>query len=402
MDINSIINNIAQQILSEKDSDKNGLFDGEGGKILFMAYYLKYKPQKEYEEKLNHLIDGCFEYLNKTKSPYPSYCVGLSGIIYLFEHLNRQKLVDMDIEEAKKYYDPYLYHHMMYSVGKNNFDFLHGATGMAYDFLCRNGKDDNIILYLNNYIDALDRFAVKEDDTIRWPYTDIKGSEIYSYSNLSLSHGMASIMIVLALLIKNGINLEKSKELLTGAVNYALGQKMNPSERGSYFSSFSLHHSTFKSRLSWCYGDLGIALALWYASKIFDDNHLEEEALDIFRFNAHRRDLKENNINDTSICHGSAGVSQFFLRMYYETHEPVFWEAHNYWIDITLSMMTTDNSKVVFPSYKWDSEKDEFKVLKTNQYFLEGLSGIGLALLAHVAQDTFHSEWDSILLLNNN
>ena len=82
---------------------------------------------------------------------------------------------------------------------------------------------------------------------------------------------------------------------------------------------------------------------------------------------------------DADICHGTAGIAQFFRRMYFNTGNNQFLSANQFWIDETLKMAKWGKEGAA--GFKaWTEEPVEW----VNEYtFLKGVAGIGLALYSH-------------------
>lgn len=105
-----------------------------------------------------------------------------------------------------------------------------------------------------------------------------------------------------------------------------------------------------------------------------------------------RKDFEKNGIVDAGICHGTAGIAHIFNRFFFETKMPIFKDTANYWIKETLKMATHDDGLAGYKSFY--SEKEWVK-----EYgLLEGVAGIGLALLSHISDE--EPTWDRCLLLS--
>ena len=118
-------------------------------------------------------------------------------------------------------------------------------------------------------------------------------------------------------------------------------QEIDHDKYGSFFPYITIEssESLSKSRLAWCYGDLGIATTLYQAGITFDRQDWVTKSLEIFRFAAvWRRDLEGNMVNDACLCHGSSGIGHIFYRMWYNTKISEFKEAADYWFEKTLEL----------------------------------------------------------------
>ena len=254
------------------------------------------------------------------------------------------------------------------------------------------------ISVLNRFLDDLEKVSIKQDnDAIKWK--SFLNEEIGLGYNISLSHGMSCIVAFLSKLYKiEGINKEKTATLLRGTVQYILAQEIDKDKFGSFFTSFALENTSIihKSRLAWCYGDLGIAVALYQAGNVLEENAWIDKALEVLTFAAtKRRDLQVNSVQDAGLCHGAAGIGHIFYRMWWNTKLPEFNEAADYWFDKTLKMATFEDGLAGFKSFEMPDGKPTWK----NDYgFLTGISGIGMAMLTYYYE--MEPEWDECLLLS--
>ena len=214
-----------------------------------------------------------------------------------------------------------------------------------------------------------------------------------------MSHGISSIISILSKTYRIvGVDKEKIKRLLQGAVQYLLAQEIDKNKYGSYFTYYALESTSdiIKSRLAWCYGDLGIASALYQAGKVLNEDNWINKSLEILLFAAtERRNLQNNHVSDACLCHGTAGIGHIFYRMWWNTKLPEFKEATDYWFEQTIKMATHVDGLAGFKFF----EIPDGKPVWVNRYeFLEGISGICLAMLTYYYE--IEPAWDECLLLS--
>ena len=107
-----------------------------------------------------------------------------------------------------------------------------------------------------------------------------------------------------------------------------------------------------------------------------------------------RRDLKENFVLDAGLCHGTAGIAHIFNRMFINTGVTDFKEASDYWFEETLKMATFEDGLAGYKVWR-TKEMGGW----TNEYgFLEGIAGIGLAMISTISN--INPDWDECLLLS--
>ena len=385
------------QIITSAILPEIGLLAGVGGQILTCSeLFLQNQVSQNCLSNLYYILE---EKLSNEDFIF-THCSGLAGIGWLYEYLSQRKIIDYDTNELLKDFDPCLEKALKKFMQGPNYDFLHGGVGVALYFTKRALKKKESVLVLNRFIEDLEKISVKQEDgAIKW--LSLINEETYSrtVNNISLSHGMSSIVALLSKLYNiEGINKEKAKTLLNGAVEYILAQEIDKNKYGSYFSNLALESTPtiFKSRLAWCYGDLGIAIALYQAGKVLNENIFTEKAVEILLFAAtQRRNLQENMVDDAGLCHGTAGIGHIFYRAWWNTKLPEFKETADYWFDQTLKMAKFEDGLAGFKTLITPNGKHEW----INEYgLLTGISGICLAMLTYYYEAS--PAWDECLLLS--
>jgi lantibiotic modifying enzyme len=195
-----------------------------------------------------------------------------------------------------------------------------------------------------------------------------------------MAHGHASILQICKLCI----SIKKSEYLATYLANIcvrALEFSLNWKAIGGLYPHLvrpkliDISIPNF-SRLAWCWGDLGIAVAFHNikSSPSFQVNN--EKALKVINYCAKRRNLNDEKVVDAGLCHGSSGIALVFDHFYHETGSSLILATRNFWLQKTLEMCIHEDSASGFKAF--DSESNSFYV---NSNFLEGDAGIGLMLL---------------------
>ena len=373
-----------------------GLFAGKTGLSIALLTYATHTKDAKFKDKGLQLIETIFNEIETTNNYSFTYCDGLSGFGWGLNYANRENLIDVDVNTLLEDVDPVLAQYASMEMQKTNYDFLHGAVGTLFYFVSR-AKDNALLLpAIEKTVVQLQNIGIKESDIIKWASVIDYDKQTKGY-NISLSHGMASIATVLSkLCYVNGIDQKNVRHLLLSCVNYILQQEINKDKYGSFFPSVAIESSEqiHKSRLGWCYGDLGIASALWQAGVALQNETWKNKALEVLLFAAEkRRNLAENFVVDAGLCHGTAGIGHVFHRMWWNTRIPEFKHAADYWMNETLKMARFEDG---LAGYKvWKTEK--YGGLRNDYGLLEGIAGIGLALLSYYHE--IEPSWDECLLL---
>lgn len=376
--------------IQDSHEQSYGLYSGEFGRLLFLLYYSNYSKNNDtvlktenYAEKLmSQFVEG--EKLH-------TFCSGLSGILYSFEFLRENRMMDLDVSEVQTFLDNYIVSKMRMDTRNRFYDFMHGALGVGLYFIKRKTNPE----YIWELIYFLYNSAEKDvnRNIFKWESIVDYEKRLSGY-NLALSHGISSIIIFLSRVVKSGMFNDKIGEMLTGAVNYIFSQQKNFSEFGSCFPSYLLINNpetVLKSRLAWCYGDLGPGVALWQAGKAMRQTDWKEKGLEILLLSAQRRTFDETFTNDAGICHGSAGIAMVFRRMFFETKRDEFNDATGYWINSSLSFARFEDGLAGYKTREKDGWKCDYSLLT-------GIAGIGLVLLSYLVKD--EQDWDEFFLLS--
>jgi len=369
--------NVLQEISTALDhfteqENPPGLLSGYTGCALFYAYYYNLTGKKKYIRKVHSLLLKSIHALSE-ESLIPNHCNGVSGIVWCIRHLlNAGFASDEGIEDIFEDVDVLLGEIMVQEVGEGRYDFLHEALGLALYFLEKKQP--------SQYLDALTKKLAEKTINGVWEDDFSKaslGRPDETVFNLGMAHGIPSIISILAL-------IDKKNPLIDPGVNWLLATRNTPEEGiSSIFPvlvDINKQAVTGKqSRLGWCYGDLSIATALLNAG-------YTTEAHEIFTYTLQHRDMKNGGVHDACLCHGSAGIAHMYRRAYLATNDPELLLGADHWIKQTLQM----KSGLKF------SRDGEYE---TAYGMLEGMTGIGLALIAALDPDTAPA-WDRCLLLS--
>lgn len=387
--VDDIHNIVMNKYLFDKNDTSVGLYSGCFGALLFLYYYSKYYGNNKSLHLLDICTDKILKCINDNNCTY-TFCDGLAGILYLFVHLKENNLLNVDLEN-KSIIEYILVNSMRKDFDNGLYDFMHGGLGPAYYLLKISNKE-----MVKEVIDLLYNLADKESHIgiFKWKYLLEKNNDCLY--NISLSHGISSIIIFIVRAMKSCHNIEneKCKKILYGAVNFIKSQEIDVKKYGSFFPYQSISCSSklqSGSRLAWCYGDLGVAYALWLAGGVLSDQALTDQALKILLYSTKRLTINETHIIDSCICHGSSGVVLIFRHLYLKTGILDFYRAMNYWIEQTLGFATFPNGLSGFMTYSINKYCCDYSLLT-------GISGVGLVLLSYLENDD--QPWDEFFLLS--
>ena len=372
-----------------------GLLGGKTGLSMALMVYSDIIRDEKIKSQGIEMLETVFKEIEQADSYIFSFSNGLSGFGWALEHLEQKGHISHNTNALLEDFDSALSDVLAFEMKKGNYDFLHGALGIILYFISRMPKNENVLPVLQRFVVQLHELAENlSTEWINW-VSVVDVEKRTKWVNISLSHGMSSLVVLLSkLYIIKGIDREMVTTLLQRWVNFISMQEIDKDRYGSFFSNYIIENQVSKSRLAWCYGDLGVSMALWQAGVALHNETWKNKALEVLLFAAEkRRDLNENFVIDAGLCHGASGIGHIFYRMWWNTRMPEFKKAADYWFEKTLKMATHTDGLAGYKS--WHGEERGWL---NDCGLLEGIAGIGLALLTYYHE--VEPKWDECLLLS--
>ncbi|MEI7597133.1 MAG: lanthionine synthetase C family protein [Bacteroidota bacterium] len=386
------------KLLLEFDLNENnhiGLLSGKSGIIISLHNYCKSRLLNEdvVYSKIKLIIENCFQELNNNNIDY-SFSHGLSGFLWTLNYLIKEGVIDKDIMNFSVF-DKYILNRSIFEIENGNFDFIHGGQGGLMYFVDRYNGSKNYKKYINLVVDSINNISVIDrNENINWISRHPETNEPFKY-NLGLAQGNASIIAMLSKIVAKGIINNKIKKTLIQSVNSLLMYKLQ--NKKYFFPNWvdlagSCENSN--SRLAWCNGDLGIAIAIYQASIVMENKEWEEIALKVL-FNAcDRRNLEKEHVIEAGLCHGTSGIAHIFNRMYLSTGIEKFRETHEFWINETLNKAKFKDGLAGFKVF----HGEKYGGWKNTYGLIDGIAGINLALMT--SNNTSILNWDKCLMIS--
>jgi lantibiotic modifying enzyme len=210
------------------------------------------------------------------------------------------------------------------------------------------------------------------------------------YTNLGLAHGIPGVVAILARYVVAGVDAARARVLLDGAVEY-LRSVAGP-RPGTRYPPWLPTRSDWTCRVAWCYGDLGVAVALMSAATATGRDDWRRDALELARGMA-ARPIETSQVVDAGLCHGAAGVAHLFNRLAQASGDAELAKAADAWFAHVLAIRRSDGvagfPRVLYEDggeQRWEPAVD----------LLNGATGVALAL--HAAISPIEPAWDQLLL----
>ncbi|WP_143307140.1 lanthionine synthetase C family protein [Chitinophaga vietnamensis] len=376
-----------------------GLLGGYSGMALFYAYYYQHSEADEHLEKVHSLIERCVNDLSEMPLT-GAHSAGIAGIAWTLQHLVRMGFMEEDdMVDAFEEIDTAIAGFMDTELAEGRNDFLHQGVGVALYFLERL-PNEHAAKQLSRFVQYLKASAVETPYGIAWKDQFSRSSQEdleNDYYNLGLAHGIPAIIAILARIYESGIETETTRYLVENSVRWVLST--HNTDVSGYQSRYPVlinanHQAVHEkhSRLGWCYGDLGIATSLWYTGARLQRPDYQQAAMDVFHHVVQYRDEENGNIKDACLCHGSAGVAHILHRVGAASGDAQVQQGALKWLQTTLQFNHHPEGPAGYRYFQHPDYIDSYNLL-------EGITGIGLALLAFL--DTNNSpDWDASLLMS--
>jgi hypothetical protein len=327
----------------------------------------------------------------------PGLFGGITGIGWTVAHLAGGETADRVCEAIDR-----ALARQLAAERHDDYDLISGLVGLGVYALERGDAGHSIA---TKVLDHLERAAQPRAGGLAWhtvpellpPWQREVAPE--GYWNLGLAHGIPGVIALLARYVVNDIDPQRSRQLLAGAMTWMLAAE--PASSAGRYPSWhagpnrddapAVSDSPASGRLAWCYGDLGIALALLAAAQATGDPHWRAEALAIGSDCA-ARSIEAGRVRDAGICHGALGVAHLFNRLRAATGEPQFARAARTWLEHGLAMRT-EQPLAGFPSFELT---ENMATWRADASLLTGVAGVGLVLQSMISEH--EPAWDRLLL----
>jgi lantibiotic modifying enzyme len=323
----------------------------------------------------------------------PDFFSGITGLLSVLSNLRQNELLETSRVDFASL-DETVFNWTRTQLEENNIDFFYGATGFLH-YLSGLEKDETVDGYIDTLTtQLLSRFSEPGNifGIVNHTYNRMDGREEEEI-NFSLAHGMVSVLLVLVRLCERGYGNPSVDEAIAKGIDSILSVTQAYAPPLPICFAGSINTGTrqvlYQKRLGWCYSDLNILHLLYRAGKFFNRTDWLDFANERAPIVCARRTKAETLVQDPFLCHGSAGLFQYYQYLSVLTGYQLFEESAEYWLQRALEEL--------------DATGDEFfsspAYLETGHLhsFFYGLTGVALCLLSGL--DKENSSWASIIML---
>ena len=362
------------------------LNDGTAGIALFYAYLAAETGEEEWSDCAIRLIEQAIDAV-ADRPLTPWLHGGFAGVGWVLKHAEPLLFEEGEEDDA---ISEWLAAALDGPVRKGEFDLISGLTGYgvyALEALPRPAARR----VLERVIERLAETGETAEGGFTWftppdmvPEWQV-GRIPNGYYNLGVAHGVPGVISMLASCAAAGVLRDRT--MLDGAVAWLLRQK-GGADDWTFPHFLAPGVEVTPSRVAWCYGDPGLAAALFTAGRKAGRPEWEAVALAMARRCAKRT----AGLIDASLCHGSAGLAHLYNRLHQASGDEVMSETARSYYRHALDLRREGEGIGGYLS--WAEEQ----VWAPNPGFLVGAAGTALALLAAVTAR--EPEWDRTLAIS--
>jgi class I lanthipeptide synthase len=216
------------------------------------------------------------------------------------------------------------------------------------------------------------------------------------HGNLGVAHGIAGPLALLAATTRHGIRIDGHTDAITRICTW-LDRWHHTTQAGTrwpYWITHERHIGTTTSgvdlwRPSWCYGVAGIARAVQLAA-IATDTPDRQQAAEAAALAAFTDPQQQAAIEDTTLCHGHAGLAHLACRIAADSSPPTAARLREH------AAATLEH---VFPATSRPADAASTILATTGAGLLDGAAGTALAVLSLADLPQPITGWDTLLTL---
>ena len=225
-----------------------------------------------------------------------------------------------------------------------DYDLVRGLVGVGVYALERGDAGHALAIRV---LDQLERLAQPRGAGVGWrtdpellpPHQ--RAVAPHGYWNLGLAHGQPGVIALVARYLARGIEPARTRRLLDAAMAFQLGIAVPPDEHTPAWITDGTDQPSAAGRLAWCYGDLGVAIALYAAGQAADHPGWRDRALGLARRCA-RLPLEDTHVTDAGLCHGAAGATHVFHCLFVASGDAELGAATRTWLAHTLAIRNAE------------------------------------------------------------
>lgn len=365
------------------------LSGGLAGEALFFAELARARDDDGAAEIALGRLEQALDALGDTP-PSPALFGGFTGIGWLLSHLE-DRLLEPGDDGSRDAVEDALLELLDTPSWVGPYDLVQGLVGFGVyglEALPRPGARQ----ILERVIGHLAATARRNDRGVYWHSrpewlpAHQREAAPQGHVDLGLAHGLPGIVALLA-----AASFVVSTEELTAEAVAGLEAYVRPGSDSPRFPHFHVPGvDPDRSRLAWCYGDLGIAAALASADRATGHTDWRDRAVRL-ALDAAERSPEDGRVEDAGVCHGAAGVGHLLHRLFRDTGHEALGPAARRWLAFTLELRRSGRGVGGYRA--WAPSRGGWV---DDRGWLTGAAGVGLVLLTAVTP--WDGSWDRALI----
>jgi hypothetical protein len=326
-----------------------------------------------------------------TQSQHPALFGGFLGVALSAQLISSRSGVEFDLDDI----DGAVFD-MLDSGGGDLFDVISGLAGVGIYLLERPGGAD-VVRARRQVVEKLRELSVPMSAGVCWrmPVFERASSFLQRFPDAAFdtafAHGSAGVISFLSEAYRADGSRDTG-DLLAEAVGWLLKQRQ-PKGAGANFPDFvssSDRAIVGMTRTAWCYGDPGIALALWNAGTAAGKETWRDIAIDVL-CDVAERSVADCGVIDGCLCHGAAGLGHLLNRMYQRTGHPKMALGARRWLGVARGMAARIDEPEGFLFWRRPLNGQR-SAWGPDRSLLNGAGGVALALAAAISEEA--PDWD--------
>jgi len=279
-----------------------------------------------------------------------------------------------------------------------DYDVVSGLCGVAAYLLCRSA-DDRALSALAVIVEALVEIVERNESPPAWftPASLISARAMignYPEGNLNcgMAHGASGILAILALAHQTNVPVAHLPAAIERLAHWLIDQRQTQHWGDFWPAAVGVRASDkpTPAPIGWCYGNPGVARALWLAGAALRNQTIRAIAIEALR-SVYRRLAMHRNAMSPTFCHGVAGVLHITMRFANDTGLPDLRAAAEDMLERLLAHYSED-APLGYRDHDFDIG------LVDRHGLLDGAAGVALVLLA--ASSNQVPDWDRIFILS--
>jgi lantibiotic modifying enzyme len=375
---------------------------GHAGIALLCGYAALAEPSPRKSQRLlqaHQHLERAVDLLGQSPNN-PWLFSGFSGVAWVVDHFLNMGLLEDSGDELNEEVDGALMEFLSWDPWTGQPELIAGVAGLGLYGLDRAGRGRGSEI-ASRAVEILLQKAEQTRHGLAW---FVPPEELYPLAlrrhpkglfNLGVSHGNPGVTGFLAEAAFWGNT--GARAMLDSSMGWLLACRAIHSDHSLYGMEIGRDGRLNErgSRLSWCYGDLGVSIVLLLAARHTGNPLWETEALAVARACATRPD-SPLAIKDAGLCHGAMGNAHLFSRLYNATGETCFLDRARAFYEQGLDIRRDGEAGGFMAFHPPLPEEPPRDPWVPDTGLLEGAVGIGLALLAGTT--TIEPLWDRHLL----